>query len=189
MVKRRIFIAIDLPEKIKKRLKEYKEKFADLPVRWTKVPSLHLTLVFIGYVDNEQMLEVCRIARDVAEKFEPFFINFKRINVGPVDSREPRMIWLEGEKSEELSQLKNNLEKALLAGNTGFSKAETRSFSPHITLARIKMAQWREAKINLAEIKQEFKAQVEVHGIEVMESDLKFDGAEYASLESCPVGE
>ncbi|MCG2688535.1 hypothetical protein L6250_02795, partial [Candidatus Parcubacteria bacterium] len=43
-----------LPEKIKKRLKEYREKFNYLPVRWTKVPSLHLTLVFIGYVDNEQ---------------------------------------------------------------------------------------------------------------------------------------
>ncbi len=185
-MKRRIFIAINLSEKIKKRLKEYREQHDGLPVRWTKAPSLHLTLVFIGYVDNEQMLEVCKIARKTAEEMEPFFINFKRIVLGP-PGREPRMIWLEGQASEELAQLRSWLEKTLLAGNIGFHKPETRVFSPHITLARIKMNEWREAQINPAEIKMDFPAPVEVNSIEVMESDLKFDGAEYATLESCPL--
>ncbi|MBU2265014.1 RNA 2',3'-cyclic phosphodiesterase, partial [Patescibacteria group bacterium] len=104
-MKRRIFIAINLPEKLKKRLKEYQEQHDALPVRWTKTASLHLTLVFIGYVDNEQMLEACKITRKIAEEMEPFFINFKRILLGPI-GKEPRMIWLEGEVSEELVQLK-----------------------------------------------------------------------------------
>jgi 2'-5' RNA ligase len=187
-MKRRIFIAINLSEKIKKRLKEYQEKFDHLPVRWTKVSSLHITLVFIGYVDNEQMLESCKIAREVASKFDPFFINFKKIVLGPI-GKEPRMIWLEGEAGKELSELKKALEEALLDGSTGFYKPEKRAFNPHITLARARAGQEEALKDAAAQIVEDFKAQFDVNSIEVMESNLKFDGAEYATLESCPVGE
>lgn len=192
MIKRRIFIAINLPEKIKKQLKEYREQHEELPVRWTKTNNLHLTLVFIGYVDNEQMLEACKITRKVAEETEPFFINFKRIITGPVALRQaqgkPRMIWLEGEVNEELARLKSRLEEALLAGNTGLQKAETRSFSPHLTLARVKSGE-QEAGLNATDVETKFSLQLDVNSIEVMESDLKFDGAEYATLEECPLGE
>lgn len=186
-MKKRIFIAINLSEKVRKRLKEYREKFDHLPVRWTKIPSLHITLVFIGYVDNEQMLEACKVAREVASEAEPFFINFKRISLGP-QGKEPRMIWLEGAESQELNELKKSLEEALVSKDAGLHKVETRPFNPHITLARIKASEWQEAQINPAEVEQEFKVQFEVRSIEVMESDLKFDGAEYATLESCPLG-
>jgi len=185
-MKRRIFIAINLPEKIKNRLKEYREQHGELPVRWTKTPSLHLTLVFIGYVDNEQMLEACKITHKIAEETSPFFIDFKRIVLGPL-GKEPRMIWLEGQTKEELTQLKNRLEKALLAGNIGLQKLETRAFSPHLTLARIKMEAWREAQINAGSVETAFPVQLNVNSMEVMESDLKFDGAEYATLEGCPL--
>lgn len=197
-MKKRIFIAINLSEKVRKRLKEYQEKTKDLftrrsfsgggPVRWTKIPSLHITLVFIGYVDNEQMLEACKIAREMAGKADPFFINFKRISFGPIGNA-PRMIWLEMVANQELDDLKKKLEEALVSKDTGLQKVENRPFSPHITLARLKMEQWREAQINPAEVEQDFKVQFEVSSIEVMESDLKFDGAEYATLESCPLGE
>ena len=185
-MKRRIFIAINLPEKMKKRLKEYREQHPALPVRWTKVPSLHLTLVFIGYVDNEQMLEACKITREVASEVEPFFIDFKRIVTGPI-GKEPRMVWLEGEVNEDLAQLKSRLEKALLAGKTGLQKVETRAFCPHLTLARVKAGE-QEIKLNAADIEAKFSVQLDVNSIEVMESNLKFDGAEYATLEECPLG-
>ncbi len=200
-MKRRIFIAINLPEKVKKRLKEYQEKLEYAPratpagevlrglsVRWTKAPSLHLTLIFIGYVSDEQMLEACRVAREVASGKEPFFINFKRIVLGP-QGKIPRMIWLEGAVSRELNELKKKLEEALISRDAGLQKVESRVFDPHITLARVKMKQWREAQINPAEVEKKFEAQFEVNSIEVMESDLKYDGAEYATLESCPLTE
>ena len=204
MTKRRIFIAINLPEKLKKRLKEYREQVEPAllrqgyggQVRWTKIPSLHLTLVFIGYVDDEQLLEACKITRQVAEETEPFFINFKRIITGPkgkesffakASEDKPRMIWLEGEVNEDLAQLKSRLEKALLAGNAGLQKAATRAFSPHLTLARVKAGE-QEARLNAADVEANFSAQLDVNSIEVMESDLKFDGAEYATLEECPLG-
>jgi 2'-5' RNA ligase len=181
-MKRRIFVAINLPEKTKKRLAEFKEKHDHLPARWTKEASLHLTLVFIGYVSDEQMLEVCKATRKVAEEFDPFFINFKRIVFGP-PGKEPRLIWLEGEENKELVDLKNKLEEVLLETDSGLRRKESRAANPHITLARIKIDQWRSLP-QAPKIQNEFLAQVPVSGIEVMESDLKSDGAEYIILES-----
>ncbi len=186
-MRRRIFIAINLPDKIKARLKEVKEKYDYLPVRWTKEPSLHLTLIFIGYVSDEQMLEACRAAREVAEQSEPLTLNFKRITLGP-PGKSPRMIWLEGEINQGLVSLKNRLEEVLLNSDSGFSHRESRPLNPHITLARIKMQQWQQME-STPQINEAFQAQVPVASIEVMESDLKHDGAEYAILESCPLGE
>ena len=187
-MKRRIFIAINLSEKVKKRLKEYKEAHGDLPVRWTKIPSLHLTLVFIGYVDDEQMLEACKITRETVSEVEPFFIDFKRIIIGPI-GKEPRMIWLEGAHSQELADLKNKLEQALVSANAGLQKIDGKLFAPHITLARIKTVDWRKLLVSdINSVEEKFEVQFNVNSIEVMESGLKFDGAEYATLESCPLG-
>lgn len=219
-MKRRVFIAVNLSDGLKKRLKAYREKFDylftrhsfsdDGPVRWTKELSLHLTLVFIGYVSDEQMLEICRVTKETAIKFKPFFINFRRIVLGPpgkipsfakASVGKPRMIWLEGDISQELTELKKELEAALVDCDSGFYRVENRPFRPHITLARVKAGQWparqrpelqpqamaggREANINKADIEQKLDAQVEAGSVDVMESDLRSDGAEYVILESC----
>jgi 2'-5' RNA ligase len=186
-MKRRVFIAINLPKKIKNRLEEYQGRHGGLPVRWIKKDSLHLTLVFIGYVTDDQLLQICRSAREVAVKLKPLFINFKKILFGPLN-RPPRMIWLEGEASRELIKLKKELESALLDGDSGFYRPENRAFEPHITLARVKEGRNREISGQQAEIEQDFEARFEAGSLEVMESDLKRDGAEYIILESCPLG-
>ncbi len=223
-MKRRVFIAINLPEKIKKKLVEYRERYDILlasqsllarqslgvgggggwPVRWTKKNSLHLTLIFIGYVSNEQALEICRVVRGVTEKAEPFMIRFKKIIPGPARNasqasscvaggpvgKSPRMIWVEGEKSNELVDLKNQLEDALLNVDSGLSRKDYKSFTPHMTLARVNQTNKSlPENFDWASIEEPFNFQVSVQSIEVMESDLRSDGAEYAVLESCPLGE
>jgi 2'-5' RNA ligase len=148
---------------------------------------LHLTLIFIGYVSDEQMHEICQATRQAAADFEPLHINFNRILLGPPGKKPPRMIWLEGEASQGLAELKKKLEQALLNCDSGLRSTETRLFRPHITLARIKTDQWRRME-NPPAIEENFEAQVSVGSIEVMESNLKHDGAEYAVLESCALG-
>lgn len=227
-MKRRIFIAINLPEDIKKKLLEFRKKWDFLDVRWTKRDSLHLTLVFIGYVSDEEVYEICKITKEIAQKYEPFFINFEKILYGPPSKDElssgkpPRMIWLEGRASEELSKIKQSLENALTSSEkVAPFKIERRPFSPHITLARIhphtlknvnkyrtsegkeieqckefqknekgvgvKMGEWHKLD-EVPEIKEDFRHNVPVASLDVMESDLKRDGAEYTILESCPLG-
>ena len=77
-MRRRIFIAINLPEEIKEKLASQQEKIEDLftpyrseasgsgPIRWTKKDNLHITLIFLGYISNEELLEICKITREAA---------------------------------------------------------------------------------------------------------------------------
>lgn len=194
MKKRRIFIAINLPAAIKRRLANLRQKWPELPARWTSEDNLHLTLVFIGYVSDDQLAEICKITREVARKYPPFELKFNKVVYGPPSVKtsqgqpdgQTRMIWLEGEKSEVLTRLKDDLENTLLESRrSGFYRKEDRQFKPHLTLARMK-DEWRDyapkPEINLV-----FNEAIFVETIEVMESELRRGGAEYAILESMPL--
>ncbi len=174
-MKRRLFIAINLPENIKNKLIDYQRKWADLPVRWTLKNNLHITLVFIGYVSDDEMYEIINIVKEVARQHNPFNINLKRIILGPPD-KPARMFWVEGEKSEESAKLKNDLEDSLLKGTRG-------AYRPHITLGRIKQGQWQELD-SKPQVDEKFEYSFSVETIEVMQSNLKRTGAEYSILES-----
>jgi len=187
MRKHRIFIAINLPQDIKKKLLGYQRERQDLPVRWTKPDNLHFTLVFIGYVGEDELLEICKLSHQATKRHKLFNINLEKILLGP-PNRPARMIWVEGESSQKLADLKSDLEKSLFNSvKSGYKRQEVRAFRPHITLARIKQWEWErispEPKINL-----EIAASFPVESIEVMESELKRTGAEYTILESIKLG-
>jgi len=193
MEKRRLFIAINLPENIKNKLIKYQKQWADLPVRWTIKSNLHITLVFIGYVNDDEMYEIINIVKKVSEQHEPFNINLEKIILGPASAkasagRLPRMFWVEGENSSEIAKLKDNLENSLLSSqNSGYKKKETRSYKPHITLGRIKTGQWRKLDVQ-PKIDEKFEHSFLIETIEVMQSNLKRSGAEYSVLESISLG-
>jgi len=72
MTKRRLFIAVNLPENIKKKLIDYQRKWIELDpkyIHWVRESNLHITLVFIGYVGDEEMLEICHLAKEVIGKY------------------------------------------------------------------------------------------------------------------------
>jgi len=178
----RIFIAVNLPDNAKKKLAEYEEKWPDLPIRWTKKESLHITLVFLGYLNDEELLEVINAAKEVSSKNKPFSISLKKIIYGPPKKMPPRMVWVEGEQSQELADLQKDLENSLYGGR----ESKAKPYSPHITLGRIKT--WEFRKLEPEErpaVNEEISLNFEVNSIEVMESKLKKGGPDYAILESC----
>jgi len=187
-MRHRIFIAINLPEDIKKKLTDYQAKWLELPCRWTKKENLHITLMFLGYLSDEELLEVLRLTREVTQKHEPFSINLKKIIYGPPKKMPPRMVWAEGEKSEELGKLQSDLENSLLASPVKKMESESRPYAPHITLGRIKAWEFRSIEPEeRPEVNEEINLSFEVKSIEVMESELKRGGPEYTVLESAPL--
>lgn len=197
-MKKRVFIAVNLPDYLKKKLVEFQVKWADLPFRWTGESNLHLTLVFVGYVTDDQLFEICKITRQTAKTQEPFEIKFSRICYGPPASPNPpewrrgepgkpaRMVWLQGEASPALAGLKGRLEEFLFqSGDSGYFEKENRPLKPHITLGRLKLGH-RASELPLLDEKVDYGFFVE--SIEVMESTLKRGGAEYTILESVPLG-
>lgn len=183
MMKRRIFIAINLPKKVKKRLEEFQKKWSQLPIRWVKGRNLHLTMAFLSYLPDEELVKVCQDIKEIGLKHSPFLISLTKTSYGPKDKEVPRLIWMEGERSEELSLLKKDLDE-LLSKSIGFVP-ENRDFLPHITLGRVRKWDWKkiepEERPNIAE---DIPLSFEVKSIEVMESQLKQGGAEYAVSES-----
>jgi len=196
-MRHRTFLAVNLPEDIKKRLVVQQRKIDDLfapeigedispvrPIRWTKPFNLHITLLFLGYLSDDEVVETCRVAKEIVSEHPSFSLNLTKILYGPPGKIPPRMVWLEGEKSGELALLKNDLEKSLLGQGVHF-QSEAKDFSPHITLGRIRAWEWR--KIDPAEIPQveeSINLPFSVNSVEVMESVLKRGGPDYAIMES-----
>jgi 2'-5' RNA ligase len=122
-MRHRLFIAINLPEIIKNNLSNFQTKYPELPARWTKKQNLHITLVFLGYVNEHEIPEILKTTEEVAKKHNAFSLVLNRICYGP-PKKTPRMVWAEGEKSEELGKLQSDLEKSLTTRATAKGEKE-----------------------------------------------------------------
>ena len=184
-MKRRIFIAINLPEDVKKSLVDYKNEWPDLPARWINPENIHVTLEFLGYLNDDELVEICRIAKNVAAKNASFEISLKKICYGPTDKMPPRMVWAIGEPVQELSVLQKDLKDALSGEEKINFVPENRQFQPHITLARILQWQWRRIEPEeRPQIEEEIDLTFPVNSIEVMESELRRGRPKYTVHET-----
>jgi RNA 2',3'-cyclic 3'-phosphodiesterase len=177
-MQRKIFIGIDLPDDVKKRLVQRTSKWSDLPVAWTQRENLHMTILFFGYMVDERLYEVCKGVKAMADTFKSFELSFASIQTAPTPE-DPKYIWLKGEASEKMRKLQAALEKSL-----DIFVAEKKSFSPHITLGRIKRKEW-EALAEIPMIKEGFRISIPVENILVFESRLEKGKRKYDILESC----
>ena len=199
----RVFIAINLPEDVKKQLSLYQAKWPELPCRWTRKENLHITLVFLGYVKDEELPEILKTAEEAAMRNKPFLINLNKICYGPphqskhgtgqaTDKKPPRMVWAEGEKSQELGNLQISLEKAVLESFTSYRNEVSgsgRPYAPHINLGRLKIWEFKAIEPEeRPEISEEISLSFEVSSVEIMESRLKPKGPDYFVLESLLLG-
>jgi 2'-5' RNA ligase len=180
-MKRKIFISINIPDKVRKRLLKAVEKWQDLPVKWTPEANLHVTLVFLGYVSEDDIPDICARVREAIEKSDAFDMKFDKVELFP-SAETPRMVALTGQASEELTDLVNNIEEAL-----EMSAARKKTFRPHITLGRGRKYKW-EALENKPSISEKFPLTLPAEAVEIMASNFGARGQEYAILESCPLG-
>jgi 2'-5' RNA ligase len=187
-MRRRIFIAINLPEEIKEEFERFKKRFSGLPAKWVKKENLHLTLAFLGYVKEENLSKIIETTKNVASKQAPFSLKIIKISYGPPKIFPPKMVWAIGEESENLKKLQENLKNALLKMKIPQLEEEERGFIPHITLSRIRKWEFKQMEPEeRPEIDEDLNFSFEVKSIEIMESHLKRGGAEYTVLESVPL--
>jgi RNA 2',3'-cyclic 3'-phosphodiesterase len=149
-------------------------------VKWTRQENLHITLLFLGYVDESVIPDVCQKVSDAAEQMESFDIHFNKIEVGP-SLEKPQMIWFSGEASEDLKHLYETIEKEL-----DIFQTEKKKFCPHITLGKIRKTKWQELD-KAPNVEEDFKVAISVDNIFVMESRAGEGGQEYHAIEACPL--
>jgi RNA 2',3'-cyclic 3'-phosphodiesterase len=178
MQKKKIFIEITVPQQLRKRLVQKTSQWSDLPVKWLKEENLHITVSFIGYVDESVIPDICQKINEAVNNFESFEIVFDKIEFGP-DAENPKIIWLIGEPSADLGKLNEAVEQAL-----GMRPQEHKEYRPHITIGRIRKLKWDEL-YEKPIISEKYNVTMTVDSVSVMES--KGGGAEYNVLEECPL--
>ncbi|MGC9599140.1 MAG: RNA 2',3'-cyclic phosphodiesterase [Minisyncoccia bacterium] len=190
-MRHRLFIAVNITDaarrEVRKLSEEAEKKFApDLLRQIRLVPSAnwHLTMSFLGYEDDAEFPKIMRAAGAAAKRFPAQEIIFDTVTYGPPRGSAKRMLWLGAaeESSQKLSTIKEFLEDRLVAEQVPFMR-ETRPFGGHITLARFN-GEMRGA--TLPPLGRSPRICVPVESLDLMESTLRREGAEYAILQKFP---
>ncbi len=179
-MKKRIFFALPLTKglfpKIANLEDEIEKKFK---VNWIPLKNLHLTLLFLGYIDINYLNEIIRLINEIYQEnkflFKPFNLKITKIDYGPPGKK--RMIWLYVEKNDRLKEIKEKIEEKLDQNKIPYQK-EKRDLLLHINLARLKNFK------NLPEIKKELNWSIILNEINLYESYLEKPFARYEVISS-----
>ena len=138
----RLFIALDIPAEIRARLTEYMEPARALApnARWARVEGLHVTLKFIGHVDDAAVEKIKAALRAI--KTAPFEVKFTGVGFFP-NPNAARVFWAAVNGGDHLPVLASTIDAAL--EKLGFAR-ETKPYHPHLTLARTSSRPLRELK-------------------------------------------
>lgn len=187
----RTFIALEMNESLQRHLEGVIRQVAQvLPdIRWVNPQGIHLTLAFLGELDDAQLAAALQAAEVAAQQVKPFSYRLTKLDIFGT-TRQPRVIWM---GIEETSGTLNRLQRILYQQlrEQGF-ELDTRPFSPHLTLARVKApltATEQQRLQQLLEGKQQGITSTEytVRHIEIMKSELLRTGAKYSVLKACPL--
>jgi len=186
----RAFIAIDLPHDARDTIDDaqarLKRAHIVVKVSWTKVENLHLTLQFLGYVEEEMVGKIGEGLEDVVSKHAPFELAIAGVGGFP-DEKRPRVLWAGCNDDGKLRTLAKSVHAAMQL--LGF-QPEQREFSAHLTLGRVKHPRPDAALTRaLDSIKNEDFGAMRVEAIHLYQSELHPDGSIYSKLSSHQLGE
>ena len=183
MARLRTFIALDLGKPIRARLVSLQEQLTAgaSEVKWVEPDNLHVTLLFLGEVDQREVIDVCRAVEQAAGSISTYSLTVGGVGCFP-NARRPRILWAGvSAGAAETIALHDAIERPLL--ELGCYRREERRFTPHVTLGRIrgersvpgldkviaKHETWQGGETTIAEV-------------QVMSSELTRDGPKYTVL-------
>ncbi len=183
----RVFIAVELPKKIQEEIAlcAANLKSAGADVKWVETANLHLTLKFLGEINEPQVGRIKEALAQAMVDLSSFTVRIEGIGAFP-RTTSPRVIWLgvhEGEK--ELIALAQRVEEGCV--KLGFKKEE-RPFSAHLTIGRVRSREGLAPLIKQLQL-AEFRASepVSVEKILLFQSLLSPKGSTYLPLSEIPL--
>jgi 2'-5' RNA ligase len=178
----RTFIAIEIPEEMKRAIAEVQAqlKVSGADANWTRPEGIHLTLKFLGEVPEENVSEITAALVSAAEGRGRFHLQAAGTGVFP-NEKAPRVVWIgiSGEL-DKLMGLQISVEEQMV--RLGFQQ-EDRRFKPHLTLGRIKhlpsYGSWMHALKGVRDIEL---PGFDATAISLMKSELGQTGAVYTEI-------
>jgi 2'-5' RNA ligase len=170
----RAFIALELPEEVKKELGKIQQELKNtgIEAKWVKPEQAHLTLAFLGWIEPEKIEVISQIFDDVTRK-----IKSVKLALHQLDSFSSKVVFvnLKGELGK-LNALSIKIRKGLKKTGVSFDE---KPFAAHLTVARIKKAK------NLRLIMQKIKVNKQIffgNKISLMKSTLARSGPIYERI-------
>lgn len=186
----RTFLAIELPDDARTALARERDRLArEFPsIRWVDLASLHLTLAFLGELDDEGVRAAEAAALEAATSTHPFSLALA--GLGTFGSpRAPRVVWAGIVGVASVQRLHAALADAL--AQRGFPREEG-PFAPHLTLARIKdrldPTTLDRLHVRVQSATGRSYASWRVEAISTMKSELLRGGARYTQLAEARLG-
>ena len=173
---KRLFVAIEIPPMVRAQFYGLEEELGVKNSRWVKEENWHVTVLFLGEVEEEKIYGISEGLMKAAGEMEPFKLILKEARIQP-PGKEARMVWAVFEESKEFLELaervKNKLKK-ILDVKDSFKDGKT----PHITLARFDGFSGVKAE------RVKLNGGFEVREIILMESELLGGGSRYTEIGS-----
>ncbi len=167
----RVFISIDIPEKVKEEIKKIQDNLPEFLGKKTEVGKLHLTLKFLGEISEEEIKEIKKRLETI--NFEKFKAE---INSMGVFSKEfLKIIWLDIKNCDELQREIDNILSDLFL--------KEKRFMSHLTIARVKNVENKKdflEKLNQIKIP---KINFIVENFKLKKSLLTNQGPDYQDIE------
>lgn len=178
----RTFIAIEIPRQIKKKIDQLiaQEKNNQLPIKWTKFENLHITLKFLGEIDDVKKREIIHVLEETSKAFTPFIVNLDGIGCFPHPGN-PRVLWIGVKHGVAMvTDIACNIEKSMV--DIGFMKEKR--FHAHVTIGRTR----KPCKIENILAKPFYSEDFSVESISLFKSNLTPQGPQYEILAKFKLG-
>jgi len=176
----RAFIAIDVNEAVRDNLVKAQERIGNrsAKIKFVERENLHVTLKFLGEIDETTVDEVKKALAEIARKHRKHRVRVKGVGVFP-NPNYVRVIWAGIENDEGIKAIAEDVEKEMR--KLGFRR--DRDFVAHITLGRVKFVR---DKIELARVLKDLAnedfGEFNVEAIELKKSTLTPRGPIYETI-------
>jgi len=181
-MKIRTFIAVDVPEDIKEKIYDLEKeliKSGGEGVKWEGKEKFHITLKFLGDVNEDAIDSIYEVLSEKLNGFGKFHVIYKGVGCFP-EIKRPRVIWVGCEDpTGKLFELQKIVEEKM--NELGFEK-EDKDYHPHITLGRVKNPKNISNLIKKIESINFEAGTGEIAEVLIMKSDLKPTGSVYTVL-------
>ena len=171
----RLFIGIFPDERIINELVKIQNQIEDLPeTKLIQKEQLHITMKFLGEVDQEKLSEVKSILSTI--KFDSFEVSLGKLGFFPSENF-IRIVWIDAIPNEKIIELQKKIENSL---DPMFQKEG--NFYPHITIARVGIVKNKTSFITKVHESKFEKLLFKINEFKLMHSQLTPKGPVYSEL-------
>jgi len=184
----RAFVAIPLNEESHNDLARLQDRLrrSRSDVKWVSPTNIHITLKFLGEIDDNQAAAITSLLSEIAKRHGSFNLHINGIGAFPRLAY-PKVLWAGiDEGADEVKNLQGEVELSMCG--LGFEK-EDRTFSPHLTLGRVRSLKNKAKLVTALESEKGFAAQTKVcvDKMMLLQSTLTPQGPIYSPIKEVPL--